>query len=87
MSESLNYFQELEMYKKLFGLLLTNIGPEFAKPKLFEVNTEAWEIRGNIFYCDAQMPSQKLHVKNDHEFIQNIILKKRERAVLTQDKR
>ena len=38
MSESLNYFQELlgnEMYKKLFGLLLTARGSEFAKPELF----------------------------------------------------
>ena len=59
MSESLNYFQELlgdEMYKKLFGLLLTDRGSEFAKPELFEVNTETGEIRSNIVYCDAQMP-------------------------------
>ena len=43
MSESLNYFQELlgdEMYKKLFGLLLIDRGSEFAKPELFEVNTQ-----------------------------------------------
>ena len=80
MSESLNYFQELledEMYKKLFGLLLTDRGSEFAKQsKLFEVNTETGEIRSNIFYCDAQMPSQKPHVENNHEFIRDIILKK-----------
>ena len=89
MSESLNYFQELlgdEMYKKLFGLLLTDRGPEFAKSELFEVNTETGEIRGNIFYCDAQMPSQKPHVENNHEFIRDIILKKKDMSVLTQDK-
>lgn len=89
MSESLNYFQELledEMYKKLFGLLLTDRGPEFAKPELFEVNTETGEIRGNIFYCDAQMPSQKPHVENNHEFIRDIILKKKDMSALTQDK-
>ena len=81
MSESLNYFQELlgdEMYKKLFGLLLTDRGSEFAKQsELFEVNTETGEIRSNIFYCDAQMPSQKPHVENNHEFIRDIILKKK----------
>lgn len=89
MSESINYFQELlgdEMYKKLFGLLLTDRGPEFAKSELFEVNTETGEIRGNIFYCDAQMPSQKPHVENNHEFIRDIILKKKDMSVLTQDK-
>ena len=88
MSESLNYFQELlgdEMYKKLFGLLLTDRGSEFAKPELFEVNTKTWEIRSNIFYCDAQMPSQKPHVENNHEFIRDIILKKKDMSALTQD--
>ena len=60
MSNSLNYFQELlgdEMYQRLFGLLLTDRDPEFAKSQLFEVNAEISEIRSNIFYCDAQMPS------------------------------
>jgi len=28
----------------------------------------------NIFYCDAQMPSQKAHVENNNEFIRDIIL-------------
>ena len=89
MSESLNYFQELlgnEMYKKLFGLLLTDRGSEFAKPELFEVNTETGEIRSNIFYCDAQMPSQKPHVEKNYEFIRDIILKEKDMSALTQDK-
>lgn len=89
MSESLNYFQELlgyEMYKKLFGLLLTDRGSEFAKPELFEINTATGEVRSNIFYFDAQMPSQKPHVENNHEFIRDIILKKKDMSALTQDK-
>ena len=63
MSNSLNYFQELlgdDMYQKLFGLLLTDRGSEFAKPQLFEVN--------------------------NHEFIRDIILKKKSMSNLTQDK-
>lgn len=89
MSNSLSHFQELlgdDMYQKLFGLLLTDRGSEFAKPQLFEVNTETGEIRSNIFYCDAQMPSQKPHVENNHEFIRDIILKKKSMSNLTQDK-
>ena len=62
------------MYQRLFGLLLTDRGSEFAKSQLFEVNTETGKIRSNIFYCDAQMPSQKPHVENNHEFIRDIIL-------------
>ena len=60
MSNSLNYFQDIlpdEMFKKLFGLLLTDRGSEFAKPNLFEINHETGEIRSKIFYCDAQMAS------------------------------
>ena len=79
MADSLNYFQDIlpdDMYQKLFGLLLTDKGSEFAKPQLFKINHETGEIRGNIFYCDAQMPSQKPHVENNHEFIRDIISKK-----------
>ena len=88
MADSLNYFQDIlldDMYQKLFGLLLTDRGSEFAKPQLFEINHETGEIRGNIFYCDAQMPSQKPHVENSHEFIRDIISKKRNIKGLTQD--
>ena len=63
-----------DMYHKLFGLLLTDRGSEFAKPQLFEINHETGEIRSNIFYCDAQTPSQKPHVENNHEFIRDIIM-------------
>ena len=41
------------MYQKLFSLILTDRGSEFAKPQFFEINHETGEIRGNIFYCDA----------------------------------
>ena len=89
MSDSLNYFQDIlseDMYNKLFGLILTDRGSEFAKSKLFEINSETGEIRSNIFYCDAQMPSQKPHVENNHIFIRDIIPKKKSLKDLTQDK-
>ncbi len=89
MSNSLNYFQDIlsdETYNKLFGLLLTDRGSEFAKPQLFEINHETGEIRSKIFYCDAQMPSQKPHVENNHIFIRDIIKKKTSLKDLTQEK-
>ena len=89
MSNSLNYFQDIlpaKMYHKLFGLLLTDRGTEFAKPQLFEINHETGEIRSKIFYCDAQTPSQKPHVENNHEFIRDIIAKKKSMKDLTQEK-
>ena len=39
-----------------------------------------------LFYCDAQMPSQKPHVENNHIFIRDIIPKKVSLKDLTQDK-
>ena len=89
MSDSLNYFQDIlpyQMYQKLFGLILTDRGTEFAKQQLFEINSETGEIRTNIFYCDAQMPSQKPHVENNHKFVRDIIEKKRDIKDLTQEK-
>lgn len=86
MSNSLNYFQDIlpdEMFKKLFGLLLTDRGSEFAKPNLFEINHETGEIRSKIFYCDAQMSSQKPHVENNHIFVRDIIKKKAKTNDLT----
>ena len=89
MSNSLNYFQDIlsdDMYHKLFGLLLTDRGSEFTKPQLFEINCETGEIRSNIFYCDAQMSSQKPHVENNHIFVRDILAKKKSLKDLTQDK-
>ena len=62
-----------EDYGKLFSLLLTDRGSEFEKHSLFEVNNETGEIRSDIFYCDPQMPSQKPHVENNHNYVRNIL--------------
>ena len=89
MSNSLNYFQEIlseDMFKKLFGLILTDRGSEFNKPNLFEINYNTGELRTNIFYCNAQMPNQKPHVENNHELLRYIIPKNIDIKNLTQEK-
>lgn len=75
MASSLDILQEKleDDYSKLFSLLLTDRGSEFEKYELFEVNIETGEIRGNIFYCDPQMPSQKPNVENNHNYVRDII--------------
>lgn len=72
-------------YQKLFSLLLTDRGSEFEKYELFEVNTETGEIRTNIFYCDPQMPSQKPHVENNHNYVRDIIPNRKSLKNLTQE--
>ncbi len=37
------------------------------------MNSETGQIRSDIFYCDPQMPSQKPHVENNHNYVRNII--------------
>ena len=75
MASTLDILQERlgDDYRKLFSLLLTDRGSEFEKHDLFEINYETGEIRSDIFYCDPQMPSQKPHVENNHNYLRNII--------------
>lgn len=88
MSNTLNEFQEIlgDGYSKLFSLILTDRGSEFAKPGLFEVNSDTGEIRTNIFYCDPQTPSQKPHVENNHNFVREILPRGIDWFQLTQEK-
>lgn len=88
MSSTLNEFQEIlgDDYSKLFSLILTDRGSEFAKPRLFEVNSDTGEIRTSIFYCDPQTPSQKPHVENNHNFVREILPRGIDWFHLTQEK-
>lgn len=89
MSNALNNIQDKlssEEYEKLFSLLLTDRGTEFAKPIQFEVNNKTGEIKGKVFYCDPQQSSQKPHVENNHILMRYIIPKKTDLSFLTQEK-
>lgn len=88
MASSMDKFQEIleEDYPKLFSLLLTDRGSEFSKPEQFEINIETGEFRTNIFYCDAQQPSQKPHVENNHNFVREILPNGMSWTKLTQEK-
>ena len=89
MSESLNNFQDKlsdKEYNRLFSLLLTDRGTEFAKPQQFEININTGEIRSKIFYCDPQQSSQKPHVENNHNFIRKVLPNGQSWNHLTQEK-
>ncbi len=87
MASSLDILQENlgDDYSKLFSLLLTDRGSEFEKYELFEVNVSTGEIRGNIFYCDPQTPSQKPNVENNHNYVRDIIPNGKSLKNLTQE--
>ena len=89
MSKALDLIQDklkAEEYQKIFSLLLTDRGTEFTKPIQFEVNINTGEIRSKIFYCDAQMSSQKPHVENNHNFVREILPNGQSWTSLTQEK-
>ena len=87
MASTLDKLQEIleDDYYKFFSLLLTDRGSEFEKYELFEVNIETGEIRGNIFYCDPQTPSQKPHVENNHKYVRDVLPKGKSLQKLTQE--
>ena len=89
MSKALDKIHEKldsEEYEKLFSLILSDRGTEFSKPIQFEVNQTTGEIKGKIFYCDPQHPSQKPHVENNHILLRMILPKKTNLNFLTQEK-
>lgn len=87
MAGTLDLLQERlgEDYRRIFALLITDRGPEFEKHDLFEFNSETGEMRTDIFYCDPQMPSQKPHVENNHNYVRDIIPNGKKLAFLTQE--
>ena len=89
MSKALDDIQDKltdDEYKKIFSLLLTDRGAEFAKPIQFEINIDTGEVRSKIFYCDAQASSQKPHVENNHNFVREILPNGQSWTHLTQEK-
>lgn len=88
MAKSLDDFQSVlkSDYDKLFSLILTDRGTEFAKPQQFELDTKTGKVRSKIFYCDPQQSSQKPHVENNHNFVRDILPRGNNWNNLTQEK-
>jgi len=75
MSAAVDLYQSrlgLDLFRKLFGLVLTDRGSEFEMWKLFEYDKQG-NSRLNIFYCDPMQSSQKPHVENNHNYVRDIV--------------
>lgn len=75
MSGSLDLLQDklgIQLFSKLFSLLLTDRGPEFEKHQMFELH-KSGSTRLSIFYCDPMQSYQKPHVENNHNYVRDII--------------
>ncbi|WP_156683029.1 IS30 family transposase [Oceanivirga miroungae] len=60
------------MFKKLFGVILTDRGSEFLKFNEIEISKKTLKNRTKIFYCDAGTPTQKPFIENIHRLLRKV---------------
>jgi len=83
-----NTMEELltvEVFQKLFPLILTDNGSEFSNPAALERSPFSGKQRTQIFYCNPYSSWQKGHVENNHLNLRKIIPKGRTLENFTQD--
>ena len=84
-----NYLEktfELELFRKLFPVIVTDNGSEFSNPAALEVSLHDGERRTNIFYCKPMASWQKPHVENNHHNLRAIFPKGADMDHVTQEK-
>lgn len=64
----------LDLYKRLFAVILTDRGHEFSDIDGMELSEEG-EIISMVFYCDPERPSQKGRCERNHSEIRRILSK------------
>lgn len=64
------------LYKKLFGIILTDNGIEFSNYNLLEKSTHEFGPRSKIYYCDVRASNQKAMCEKNHTEIRKIIPKR-----------
>lgn len=73
--DRLNDLLEIDMFKKLFPVLLGDNGSEFSNPIALECDRTTGEIRTSVFYCDPQASFQKGSAEKNHEEIRKVLPK------------
>ena len=74
----------LEVFRKLFPVILTDNGSEFKYTKEMEFTADG-ERRTRIYYCDPQASWQKPHIEKNHEYIRYILPRGKSFNPYTQD--
>lgn len=63
------------VYRDLFGIILTDNGVEFSDIKGIEVNMETGELRTKLFFCHPQATNEKSRCERNHELFRYILPK------------
>ncbi len=76
---------KIDLFKKLFPVILTDNGSEFSNPLEIEFSRKTGERRTQIFYCEPGRPDQKGSCEVNHEMIRRILPKGTSFDDLTQE--
>lgn len=76
----------IEIFKKVFEVILTDNGSEFFNPMSIEKGNETEEIVSHVFYCDPGASWQKGAIEKNHEYIRYVLPKGSSFDELTQEK-
>ena len=74
-----------ETYKKLFPIILSDNGTEFARLDEIEIDQETGEKLSNVYFCNPYASYQKGACEKNHEFIRYAISKGKTLDNLTND--
>ena len=64
-----------DLFKEIFGCILTDNGKENKDPHSLEINSETGEKLISIFYCDPRRSDQKAKCEKNHEHFREMIPK------------
>ena len=76
----------IELFKKIFEVILTDNGSEFFNPISIEKDEETEEVVSHVFYCDPGASWQKGAIEKNHEYIRYVLPKGSSFDELTQEK-
>lgn len=71
--DGLNECLGMELFQKLFPVLLGDNGSEFSNPRAMECDRTTGEVRTIVFYCDPQCSFQKGAAEKNHEEIRKVL--------------
>ncbi len=75
----------LELYKKIFRIILTDNGSEFLNPYEMEYDYENTKKVSNVFYCKPYSSWQKHEIEVNHEYIRRVLPKGSDFSKLTNE--
>lgn len=75
----------IDLYKKIFQVVLTDNGSEFINPIVFERDLNTGKKVSKVFYCDPYCSWQKSFIENSHKRIRIVLPKKTSFDNLTQE--